>query len=93
LVHVDVLLSSVFTAGSPGKRTTGKRFRSGQAAGVGEFAPASNDRMHLAATRLAGRLRKRSAGRAADELWNPGHWTEALPTCIKQIARQGLSLL
>jgi hypothetical protein len=39
---------------------------SGQAAGVGEFAPASDDRMHLAAMVLLDRLRGRSAGRAAD---------------------------
>jgi NTP pyrophosphatase (non-canonical NTP hydrolase) len=88
------LLSSVFTAGTPGKNERpGKRFRSGQAAGVGEFAPASDDRMHLTAAMLMDRLRGRSAGRAADGLWHPGHWNEAWPNCTKHIARQVFSSL
>jgi hypothetical protein len=55
------------------KRMTEERFSSGQAAGVDEFAPASDDRTHMAAARLLDRLRERSAGRAANELWRPGH--------------------
>jgi hypothetical protein len=82
------LLSSVFTAGTPGKTNDRETVSSGQAAGVGEFAPASDDRMHLAAGNLLDRLRGRSAGRAADNLWHPGHWNEALSNCTKQIARQ-----
>src|SRR5664279_3049497 len=72
------------------KRTTGKRFRSGQAVGVSEFAPPSDDRMHLAAGILLDRLRRRSAGRAADGLLHPGHGNEAWSKCTKQIARQVL---
>jgi hypothetical protein len=70
------------------ERTTGERFSSGQAAGVDEFAPASDDRTHMAATRLLDRLRERSAGHAANGLLRPGHQDEAGTRCTKQILRQ-----